>query len=353
LALLILIVSLRAPAETSAQTADDPEYAVQLIYAIPKDGEDRGLDQDGAILESVESAQRWLEEQTGGRRLNLVTERRGQPSIEFLELTRTEDELMHWPESSASYQIEYEARAAGFDAPGIINAIYYEGADAVDTTCGETPWPVFSPGNSFTLFLQGGCSVFSLLGEDEEAGWWELTFLHEFFHALGAVETCAPNGEDGHSLEPNDLMYGGSEPWEYPVLLDVDNDDYYGHGRNACYDAERSPYLVPHGEIVEPYPAPFIDLAMDTCTFENGEITDRDGLAEVWIVNLTPDPVEIVWFDDRGQPDSLGEIAGWDGGIFTSLPGDVLHLLDSEGGCLGSFVMPGFVEIGVVWVSAD
>ena len=338
-------------ATARAQSDDDPiEYAVQLIYAIPQGGEDRGLDQDGTILGSVESAQRWLEGQTGGRRLNLVTDRRGDISIEYLELSRTESELQTWPDSAASYQIEYEARAAGFDTPGTINAIYYEGADVLNTTCGEAPWPVFTPGNSFTLFLQGGCSDFEILGEDDEAGWWELTFMHEFFHAISAVETCAPHGDDGHATETNDLMYGGTEPWDYPVLLDVGHDDYFGHGRNACYDTERSPYLLPHGDLVEPYPSPFFDLPVESCSFESGEITNTDVLAEVWIFNLGPEPVEIVWFDENERADSLGMINAWDGGIFTSLPGDLLHVLSESGDCLGSYAMPDFIEIGVVWV---
>ncbi|MEZ4496335.1 MAG: hypothetical protein R2845_06015 [Thermomicrobiales bacterium] len=175
---------------------------------------DRGLDQDGTILGSVASAQRWLEEQTGGRSINLVTDRRGNPSIEYLQYSpgpscRNGQKVRRRTRSStgACGQIRRP--------PGIINAIYYEGADVLDTTCGETPWPVFTPGNSFTLFLRGGCADFAILGEEDDAGWWELTFVHEFFHAISAVETCAPNGVDGHTLETNDLMYGGSEPWDY------------------------------------------------------------------------------------------------------------------------------------------
>jgi hypothetical protein len=148
-------------------------------------------------------------------------------------------------------------------------------------------------------------------------------------------------------------MYGGTEMWEFPVILDIDNDDYYGHGRNACYDSERSPYLVPHGEIVEPYPTAFIDLTLIGCTFESGAVAGQDALAEVWITNLRADPIEVVWFDGDGETESLGMIDGWGGGVFTSLPGDVLHLLDEDGGCIGSYEMPDFVEIGAVWVMPE
>jgi hypothetical protein len=355
LAALIAVLAglVPVPAQVQAQDVDNVDFAVQLIYAVPLDGEDRGLDRDGTILGSVESAQQWLEDQTGGRRLNLVTDRRGRPSVEFLPLTRTEVELNEWPASHASYQIEYEARAAGFNAPGIINAIYYEGASVGDDACGETPWPALTPGNSFTLFIAGACAEFPFLGEDDEADWWELTFMHEFFHAIGAVDSCAPNDDEGHTDELNDLMYGGTEMWEFPVLLDVGNDDYYGHGRNACYDSERSPYLVPHGDIVEPYPTPFVDVPINACTMESGVTTDQNELSEVWIANLRAEPIEIIWFDGAGESESLGMIDGWGGGVFTSLPGDVLHVLDERGDCIGSYEMPDFIEIGAVWVMPE
>ena len=45
-------------------------------------------------------------------------------------------------------------------------------------------------------------------------------------------------------------------------------------------------------------------------------------------------------------------INGWDGGIFTSLPGDLLHILTEDGDCIGSYEMPDTVDIGVAWIEA-
>ncbi len=356
LLLLAVILSAWAPANGAlAQSSDDEndddlEYAVQLVYAIPEDGEDRDLDRDGTILDSVESAQRWLEGETDGRRLNLVTDEDGVPTIEFLELTRTDEELSTTIDSDASYQIEYEARAAGFNEPGIIYGIYYEGVGESREVCGATPSPEYGPGNSFTLFLHSGCETFSFVGEDEDADFWELTFLHELFHALGAVERCAPNDDNGHVDEPNDLMFGEPEPWQYPVKLDVDHDDYYGHGRSACYDIARSPYLTPNGEDPEPYPTPFTDLEVDACQREADGPTSNRPDSEVWIFNLQPDPVEVEWLSMDGETEAIGAIDGWSGMILTSVPGDAIQFVDEDGDCLGGFEMPDFLDIGVVWV---
>jgi hypothetical protein len=86
---------------------------------------------------------------------------------------------------------------------------------------------------------------------------------------------------------------------------------------------------------------------------ESGVTTDQNELSEVWIANLRAEPIEIIWFDGAGESESLGMIDGWGGGVFTSLPGDVLHVLDERGDCIGSYEMPDFIEIGAVWVMPE
>ena len=144
---LFLVLSLLGPLLTQgvrAQDAEELPYAIQLIYAVPKDGIDRNFDNDGTIVNIVQSAQAWLKEQTGGRILNLVGGE-DDPTIEFLELSRTEEELLALPDEEISYQIEYEARADGFNQPGIINAIFFEGTEPDGLTCGAAPSPEAAP----------------------------------------------------------------------------------------------------------------------------------------------------------------------------------------------------------------
>ncbi len=37
-------------------------------------------------------------------------------------------------------------------------------------------------------------------------------------------------------------MYAGNEPWR-PSILDINNDDYFAHGRSGCLDLEDSSFL--------------------------------------------------------------------------------------------------------------
>jgi len=266
--IVVVVVACFAPVVTAqqrgSQPAEEPDYAIQLIYAVPKDGIDRNLDNDGTIVNIVASAQEWLKGETGGRSLNLVGGEES-PTIEFFELSRTEQELENLPDDEISYQIEYEARAEGFDKPGVINVIFLEGTEPDRMTCGAAPSPDTAPANSATLFLQSDCQEFPFAGPGEEAGFWEMIFMHEIFHALGAVLDCAPNADAGHVDDPRDLMYGGETDWDYPVRLDIDHDDYYGTGRSACYDTARSPYLIPNEATTEPFPTAFHDLETGSC----------------------------------------------------------------------------------------
>jgi hypothetical protein len=40
------------------------------------------------------------------------------------------------------------------------------------------------------------------------------------------------------------LMYAGNLPWR-PSLLDVSNDDYFGHHNKGCLDVARSVFINP------------------------------------------------------------------------------------------------------------
>ena len=76
---------------------------------------------------------------------------------------------------------------------------------------------------------------------------YEVTMIHEVFHLMGAVATCAPNqGRGAHVVDHDlDIMSNSSAPhWEW-TYIDYGNDDYYGHGRSDCVDISTSPYFEP------------------------------------------------------------------------------------------------------------
>lgn len=88
------------------------------------------------------------------------------------------------------------------------------------------------------------CDTNSFASSEASPGYLEFVMAHEIFHGMGMVGTCARNHTaSGHvSDDPSDLMYAGSLPWT-PSRLDVNRDDYFGHG-NPCADAAQSPYLT-------------------------------------------------------------------------------------------------------------
>lgn len=47
----------------------------------------------------------------------------------------------------------------------------------------------------------------------------------------------------------------------------------------------------------------------------------------------------------------IDTIDPWSGIVYTSVPGDTFFLYGDDGTCLGSFVFPDFIDIGVVWIS--
>jgi hypothetical protein len=218
---------------------------VKVMYVLPADGQDEELDIDNTLAISVEAFQRWLERETGGRRIVMDTAN-GRLDIAFARIRRTDAQL-----ASAGAllrdRIEDELEAMGFRTPGKMYAVYYAGGSR--HACGGAFWPPTLPGRVVALYLRGTpsgappCSSNQFATSENIPGYLEFSMLHEIFHGLGIVPACAPNHtQAGHvSDDPSDLMYAGSRPWT-PQFLDVNRDDYFGH-RNGCADLRDSPYL--------------------------------------------------------------------------------------------------------------
>jgi VCBS repeat-containing protein len=220
---------------------------VHFLYVIPNDGVDRALDTNGVVANEVDVFQRWLEGQTGGRRLRVDTAG-GQLDISFFRLSRTDAEIA----SHGAFvrdEIEAELTAAGFSAPGKIYGVYYDGSSTF--ACGGGAWPPTLPGTVAALYLQGEppgappCSTNPFASPGGPPGYLQYAMIHEIFHTMGIVPTCAPHHTlAGHvSDSPTDLMYAGDEPWT-PSTLDVGRDDYFGARIPGCQDLATNGWLT-------------------------------------------------------------------------------------------------------------
>ena len=74
----------------------------------------------------------------------------------------------------------------------------------------------------------------------------ELTTAHELLHTFGAVESCAPNWIPGsHVSDEHDVMGTVNPRLARNIRIDIDRDDYYGHGRGDCIDVAQSKFWEP------------------------------------------------------------------------------------------------------------
>jgi hypothetical protein len=238
-------ISTRDPRSSSATSASDTPrtYAIQPLYLLPRDGEDRNLAADGTIGRSVAAMQRWFTQQTGGARLRFVA-----GSVPAVCVGETDAQIAAHGAQVRDH-VEELLRREGYDDPYRLYAVWYDGTSTF--SCGGGAWPPDLLGHVAALYLQGhydgvDCSQdrFSSDGTTVELN--ELKMLHEILHTLGLVGQGAPHHtQRGHTSDsPTDLMYSGPSAWE-PSVLDVGHDDYYLTGRTDIPDLSRSVFLDP------------------------------------------------------------------------------------------------------------
>ncbi len=257
LPLLILMVShalpvLAALPRTARDRKDSRDQKgrpqIHVIYAVPRDGEDRALDTNGTIDRSVEAIRRWFREQSEGRDLRFDS-LGANLDISFARLTRTDAEISARGPFVRD-ELESLLRAKGFNKPGKIYLVFYDGHSTY--ACGGGAWPPVLKGSYAALYLRGEvpgytpCEDNPFAADEDSPGYWEYSLIHEIFHTLGFVASCAPNFVlSGHVGDSNqDLMYAGSQPW-YPSLLDFNCDDYFADPKPDCLDLIDSAFLLP------------------------------------------------------------------------------------------------------------
>ena len=214
---------------------------IHVVYALPSDAEDGNLDRYGDIERSFEAIQHWLGAETG-QRLRLDTAG-GRLDVTFLRLPFTAQE---GEERGAALvpDLEGAIRDRLGASPGKLYAVYYAGRSG--DVCGNAT----VEGRVAVAFVHPeGCSPRAVGADRETPSTYETVMLHELLHVFGAVPECAPDRSEksahvGTSVA--DLMYAGPE-WSGhdEVVIDVERDDYFGHGRSDCPDTAASEFWEP------------------------------------------------------------------------------------------------------------
>ena len=230
-------------ARTDFDQTDAAAVTVHAVYAVPAGSLDEQWDINGTIEGIVADLQTWLKDRTEGRGI-LWDEADGSLDITFIRLEQTETELAELPNSW--HPIAEELYNRGLNTPNKIFAVWYPSTrrDSETLLCGvQTEYRSVAFAFSFFKRIADGPN----LCINQAA-----TMVHELFHAFGAVAPCATNYFSGPGLlktrhvddDPSDLLYAGDRTG-FPLNLDKDHDDYFGHDIPGCPDAADSPYLEP------------------------------------------------------------------------------------------------------------
>ncbi len=248
-------VTIAAPVRATVDQADDlAGDQVHVMYVVPSDGTDRQLDVNGAITNSIAAWSGWLTGQTGGSRFRVDTVH-GVPDVTFVRLGQTDAQVAASGDDRG--QVESDLHAMGFNQPGKIYAVYYDGTG---NFCGGGAYPPALVGNVAALYLQGSdprvtpaarCGANPVGADASNPGYFDYGMVHEIVHTLGFVPACAPHvSVQAHVGDsPRDLMYSPKDasgaPWQFPAVLDFGHDDYYRRPNPGCLDLARSAFLDP------------------------------------------------------------------------------------------------------------
>lgn len=183
-----------SPARTERQTSDRPDdhdgHQVHVLYVLPSDGTDEQLDTSGWIATAVTSAQRWLEKETGGRRLSVDTFR-GELDTTFVRLSRTDAVVAAYDSRTGTTReplvrvtLEVELRSLGFEHPRKIYAVYY-GGGSDSGECFGGSYPPSRVGNIAIANVKRGtrCEEARNLVFSDGTHAIAVTNLHEAFHS--------------------------------------------------------------------------------------------------------------------------------------------------------------------------
>lgn len=232
-----VIVKVAEPGERHALSDRPDDFngeQVHILYVTPKDGEDRRLDLNGKIAESINSAQQWFTEQTDGREIKFDTYQ-GVLDITFVRIPYTNEEILE-ADSLGSGRITDGIEHFGFGDSTKKYIVVYEG----DV--------------SFSLNGRAGPQYGDVYLDNINNEWWD-TALHELFHTLGVVDKNAPNHcnnrhvcDDLEIDRPphiGDLMGRGAD--DDGIILDLNRDDYYSKGGlpDEVTNLYHSPYFTP------------------------------------------------------------------------------------------------------------
>ncbi|HEY2981307.1 MAG TPA: hypothetical protein VGJ22_09025 [Anaerolineales bacterium] len=239
--------------------ADRPDdfpglYQIHVVYLLFRDQDDLKRDLDGSMAASIDLANAWFKEQTGGSTLRFDTYQ-GELDVTFAEFGITKAQFLEniqalydrdhklnpriALEDYYLYWVEQKAADLGLNARGKYYIVYTELRHSF--ACGQSNLS----DHLGIFYLQTQRCGYGRMGVDKYAWENEFVVVHEFLHGIGFVSACGKNAENYHVTDSSkDLMYGYAGSGEVNVI-DVGNDDYFNHDIPNCPDLADSAFLEP------------------------------------------------------------------------------------------------------------
>lgn len=248
--------------------ADRPDQnglsKLHVIYFVPSDGADEGLDTDGTLEAAVTAMNDWFLRETPGRRLRLDMFRssgRDALDITFVRGLTTQQE---YAAGGVFESVAAELEARGWnDDPGLKRYLVYYGGPAESlNVCGTAYYNTlgtdYAQWSLVFLGAASGCGARDFGTPETGAGSSEAIAVQEMLHneALARPQSLhhcwafqghlctAAAGAAVEELDPEsyDVLF----PFvTYPLrdkLLDIDHDDFYQHPF-PWNDFDQSPFL--------------------------------------------------------------------------------------------------------------
>ncbi|MEM7432604.1 MAG: hypothetical protein AAF351_11815 [Pseudomonadota bacterium] len=320
---------------------------LHLVYALPADAADAELDINGQIQTEMEVALRWLREQTG--RCMRVDTFDDAVDVTFVRFSRTNQQMRTDPDF-VDQTVALEFEALGLDDPEKVYVVYY-GGSTDNGGCGGAaaiggPAMQYLVNQNVTDGPLTSCPFFTFVaGPDANfRGSWAAVAVHEAFHSLGMVPTCAPDHDDQHPLHletiSSDLMaFDGTGFSTY--TLDANRSEYYGHSNIGCPDLSASAIWEDAAVGADPLPlrTTYTSPQPISCADESVTQSNSGGAAvSIRLVNATEAPVNFYELDSLGirlSPLTANPFSALER---TANQGEVFVATDANSGeCLGLY----------------
>ena len=247
---------------------------IHTIFLLPCEREDRKLDVNFNIQSSLMAINAWFQNKSLDQQINFDKTSNGNIDVTFFRVNKS----MQWFMNAKKYNESNYETDVSKKIENIISVnqdkfnnyknkkfiVFFEGWEKRKylnyDICGKSRYngqvAVYFTSSPFKkyvgndIILKNNKRIFTCTKNDHlndsndlTFGDAEVTILHEILHTLGAPSTCGKNLDKSknHVVDSkDDILYriSGNN------YLDFNNDDYYNHKIDNCFDLKNSNYLT-------------------------------------------------------------------------------------------------------------